>query len=439
MTYNDVNRIRIYPLVNPLKDGDTKLWGYDDHVTLARLRLVSDCSRAFSNCILLGGRDMKKTFRAIFSVLLAVCMTAAATMAVSARMIVNSSELPQIYAEFQVINKWEEGAADADSKTVKTTQFNVVVHNNADFDIKNWQIELELENSTYWVPEFWGFEQKHENDVFTMTALSWTCSIPSKSQNASSIGMSIKGEYWFDSFYATVKVLDSNGTKEQVDKATGDNDTPVEPTTTTGANSQQTTTQLSSQQPTQPTTSVGADTDPDAQTVTVKAVTPRRMSIRLEDGRVLKTGDSFELAAGEEIRFQMCANNWDNDTFDDNGNGLCGTVVYTFKVSDSYTERSYDADSHTFVAPKGDPALRTDVNKCFMAYRFGNTNGNYNKQTGIKNVVNTPLESLSVNLPLGSTVTADGYKAMKYVTSASVFVETAADKKLSYTDYKWAY
>ena len=65
--------------------------------------------------------------------------------------------------------------------------------------------------------------------------------------------------------------------------------------------------------------------------------------------------------------------------------------------------------------------------------------GNYNKQTGIVNVVNTPLESLSVNLPLGSTVTADGYKAMVKVTSANVFIETAKDKSICDTNYYWNY
>lgn len=366
---------------------------------------------------------MKKTLKALFSVLLAVCMISAAATVASAKIITDSGELPLIYAEFSKITSWEDGAADANSKTVKSTQFNVTIHNNADFDIKKWQIEFELENGTYWVPESWCFTQTHENNIFSMTALDWNGYVASKSQNASSIGLTVKGYEYLDNFYTTVKVIDSTGTQEQVDEATGGKDTPVEPTT---KNDEE-------QTATQPST----DPAPAAKTVAVKVVTPRRMSVRLEDGKVLKTGDSFDLAIGQEIKFQMCSNNWDNDTFDDNGNGLCGTVVYTFKVANSNTERSYDADSHTFVVPKGDPALRTDVNKCFMAYRFGNTNGNYNKQTGIKQVVNTPLESLSVNLPLGSTVTADGYKAMQYVKSANVFVETAEDKSLSYTDYKW--
>lgn len=173
--------------------------------------------------------------------------------------------------------------------------------------------------------------------------------------------------------------------------------------------------------------------------IKVSVVTPKRMSIRLEDGTVLKTGDSFDYIIGAEVKFQMCSNNWDNDTYDDNGNGIAGTVVYTFRVSNSFTERSYDPEAHSFVAPKGDPVLRTDTNKCFMAYRFYNKKGNYNKQTGIKQVVNTPLESLSVNLPLGSTITADGYKAMSYVLSDNVFIETNDDKTICYKDYYWNY
>ena len=176
-----------------------------------------------------------------------------------------------------------------------------------------------------------------------------------------------------------------------------------------------------------------------AKKLTVKVVTPVKMSLRMEDGTVYKTGDTFSAEAEREYKFQMCSNNWDNNTYDDNGNGLCGTVVYTFKVTKSVTKRTYIDDSHTLLMPLGDPALRTDTNFFFMAYRFYNKKGNYNKQTGIVNVVNTPLESLSVNLPLGSTVTADGYKAMVKVTSANVFIETAEDKSICYTNYYWNY
>ncbi len=167
-------------------------------------------------------------------------------------------------------------------------------------------------------------------------------------------------------------------------------------------------------------------------------VTPKKMSVRFEDGKIYKTGDTLVLETGKDYKFQMCSNDWDTDTYTDDGHGIAGTVVYTVRVSTKFNERSYDAATHTFVLPKGDPVLRTDVNKCFMAYKF-HFKTDYNKQTGIKQVVNTPLESLSVNLPLGSTITADAYKAMTYNTSANVFVENDEDMTLSYTTYNWGF
>ena len=169
----------------------------------------------------------------------------------------------------------------------------------------------------------------------------------------------------------------------------------------------------------------------------MNVVTPKRMSIRLADGTVLKHGDSFKAKIGETVYFAMCSNNWANDTYDDNGNGIMGTVVYSVTVANSYTERSYDPDSHAFVIPKGDLTLRTDTNRCFMAYRFYFEKAQYNKQTGIMQVVDPALESLSVNLPLGSTITADAYIAHVWKTNANVFIETASDKTLSYTNYIW--
>ena len=164
----------------------------------------------------------------------------------------------------------------------------------------------------------------------------------------------------------------------------------------------------------------------------------KKMSVRFEDGTIYYGGESIELEIGKEYKFQMCSNNWDNDTYNDEGDGICGTVVYTVRVSDRYDERSYDEQTKTFVLPKGDPVLRTDVNRCFMAYRY-HFKTDYNKQTGIKQVVNTPLESLSVNLPLGSTVKSDAYIAYEHVGSADVFVENNEDLTISYTDYMWSY
>lgn len=178
--------------------------------------------------------------------------------------------------------------------------------------------------------------------------------------------------------------------------------------------------------------------DPGAgEKITLGIVTPHKMSVRFEDGKIYSSGDSLELEIGKTYRFQMCSNNWETGIYDDNGNGLCGTVVYSVRVSDRYDERSYDESTKTFVLPKGDPVLRTDVNSCFMAYRYHFSKGDYNKQTGIQGVVDTPLESLSVNLPLGSTVRSDAYKSFKLIDTKNVFIERNEDLTISYTDYYW--
>jgi hypothetical protein len=178
-------------------------------------------------------------------------------------------------------------------------------------------------------------------------------------------------------------------------------------------------------EPTDPEKPVDPDTPSgggDAEMVTISVRVARRMSIRLEDGRILKDGDTFEMPKGGTIKFQMCTNNWDTDTYDDNGNGIAGTKVYTFTYN-----------------PKGDNALRTDTNTYFMAVRYHFTKGDYNKQTGIEQVLSTPLESLSVNLPLGSTISSDAYIRYGKVDTRNVFVETAEDKTICYTDYYWNY
>ena len=187
-----------------------------------------------------------------------------------------------------------------------------------------------------------------------------------------------------------------------------------------------------------PSDDTGSDTE-DGQIIEMGIVTPKKMSVRFEDGKIYNNGDSLEIEIGKTYRFQMCSNNWESDTYDDNGNGLCGTVVYSVRVSDRYDERSYDESTKTFVLPKGDPVLRTDINSCFMAYRYHFINGDYNKQTGIENVVDTPLESLSVNLPLGSTVSSDAYKAFTLIDTEDVFIERDKDLTVSYTDYYWQY
>ncbi len=174
------------------------------------------------------------------------------------------------------------------------------------------------------------------------------------------------------------------------------------------------------------------------ETVAMGIVTPKKMSVQFEDGKIYRSGDTLKIEIGETYRFRMCSNNWENDTYDDNGNGLAGTVVYSVRVSNRYDERSYDEETKTFVLPKGDPVLRTDINSCFMAYRYHFTKGDYNKQTGIQQVVE-PTESLSVNLPLGSTIQSDAYKAFNQIDTKNVFIERGEDLTLSYTDYYWEY
>ncbi len=156
--------------------------------------------------------------------------------------------------------------------------------------------------------------------------------------------------------------------------------------------------------------------------VTVPVTTPKKMSIRLEDGTVLHSGDSFQMPKDGTVQFQMCTDNWETNRYTDDGEGFAGTKVYSFTYSNK------------------NKVLRTDTNTYFMAYRFHFKKGDYNKQTGIANVIETPLESWSVNLPLGSTVTADAYKgAVTKVDAANVFIETAEDKTICYTDYYWEY
>lgn len=205
----------------------------------------------------------------------------------------------------------------------------------------------------------------------------------------------------------------------------------------------------------------------------LKIVTPLAMAVRFEDGNVYYNGDSVNVEFNKEYRFQMCSVDWttrvekkihkpyevftpEHGIYSDDGVGLAGTVVYTVILSDTATKHSYDESTKTFIIPKGDKVLRTDTNKCFMAYRFWFKGSQYNKQTGIDNVVyddgvehvNTledfqyhkPLESLSVNLPLGTTITAKAYKNYKYVGEAKVLITIDEEHPdLCYKDYYWEF
>ena len=151
---------------------------------------------------------------------------------------------------------------------------------------------------------------------------------------------------------------------------------------------------------------------------------PLKMAVAFEDGTVYYGGEMKEVVIGKEYVFQMCSVNWENGLFDGADNGLLGTVVYRMEVvhrddfleiakkakedPDRYTVKGIDVIDNVgkkiFVnIDAADTHLETDVNNFFMAYRFHFDGGDYNKKTGIDKVVNTPVESLSVNLPLGST------------------------------------
>ena len=56
-----------------------------------------------------------------------------------------------------------------------------------------------------------------------------------------------------------------------------------------------------------------------------------------------------------------------------------------------------------------------------MAYRFSFAGENYDHKTGIDGVVE-PTESLSVNLPLGSTVTCNIFVDGAFVATEDIFV-----------------
>ena len=199
--------------------------------------------------------------------------------------------------------------------------------------------------------------------------------------------------------------------------------------------------------------------------VNLRIETALKMAVKFEGGTVYYDGEMKEVVVGTEYLFQMCTVNWENGIYDENGNGLCGTVVYRVKVVHEkefvelrniavndparYTVKGFDiidnvAKTIIINCDAADFHLETDVNNFFVAYRFHFKNGDYNKQTGIENVVNTPIESLSVNLPVGTTVKCDAYKAYNKIDSDNVLINRNsgegkyADVLLSsVNDYYW--
>lgn len=204
---------------------------------------------------------------------------------------------------------------------------------------------------------------------------------------------------------------------------------------------------------------------PTGETANIRIDTAKKMAVRFEDGKVYYDGNIKTVEIGKEYAFQMCSVNWENGIYDDNGNGFAGSVVYTFKAvhrdefnklreealknPERYTVKGIDIidnDAKTIIVncDASDFHLETDVNNFFVAYRFHFAKGDYNKQTGIENVVETPLESLSVNLPVGTTVKCDAYKAYKEIDTDNIFITrnnnegNYADVYLaSVNDYTW--
>ncbi|MBQ7647239.1 MAG: hypothetical protein IJS94_08225, partial [Clostridia bacterium] len=93
-----------------------------------------------------------------------------------------------------------------------------------------------------------------------------------------------------------------------------------------------------------------------------------------------------------------------------------------------------------------DTHLETDVNNFFIAYRFHFNGQDYDKKTGIENVVNTPLESLSVNLPVGTTVACSAYNGEEKLGGEYIFITRNSGDGIyddefltSVNDYTWNY
>ena len=199
--------------------------------------------------------------------------------------------------------------------------------------------------------------------------------------------------------------------------------------------------------------------------VSIRIDAPKKMAVAFDDGTVYYGGEMKEVVVGREYPFQMCSVNWGNGIYDENGNGIRGTVVYRMKVvhqnefnalareaksnPDRYTVKGIDIidnEAKTIIVncDASDSHLETDVNNFFIAYRFHFEGSDYHKKTGIDNVVNTPLESLSVNLPAGSTITCNAYINGEKVNTDDVFItrnsgEGIYDDELltSVNDYTW--
>ena len=205
--------------------------------------------------------------------------------------------------------------------------------------------------------------------------------------------------------------------------------------------------------------------DDNDETVSLRIDVPLKMAVAFADGTVYYGGEMKDVVVGEEYAFQMCAVNWGNGILDDNGNGIRGSVVYRMKVvhqkefnelarearenPERYTVKGIDIidnEAKTIIinCDAKDAHLETDVNNFFVAYRFHFNGNDYNKKTGIDQVINNPIESLSVNLPVGSTITCNAYINGDKVGTDDVFITTNNGKGIyedefltSVNDYTW--
>ena len=225
----------------------------------------------------------------------------------------------------------------------------------------------------------------------------------------------------------------------------------------------------------------------------LKIVAPLAMALRFEDGSVYYSGDSVEVELNKEYKFQMCTVDWttrsvngekkihkpyetfypedtawihtNHGVYSDDNVGLRGSVVYRVTLLPEAGRNTYDAENKAFTLHKGDYTLRTDNNKCFMAYRFyydENYDGNAVESmegrvtTGIDHVLydigsdhtNTlddfrytkPLASLSINLPLGATVTAKEYIDDVFEKETQILVTIDEENPdLCYKNFYWRY
>lgn len=200
--------------------------------------------------------------------------------------------------------------------------------------------------------------------------------------------------------------------------------------------------------------------------VSIRIDAPQKMAVAFEDGTVCYGGEMKEFEVDKEYRFQMCSVNWDNGIFDGADNGIRGTVVYRMiavhqekflelaarakEEPERYTVKGIDVidnvEKTIYVnCDAEDTHLETDVNNFFMAYRFdGNIDFETNLKTGIEKVVNTPVESLSVNLPLGSTIACKAYNGDEVIDKADVLVTNNSGTGIYYNqelssvnDFKW--